>query len=67
MRTTQADSTVRLYYLADSADGGRAETLMYGALADALALAARQDVAVQDGLWIATANDVVAYRDLVAE
>ena len=65
MRTTDDIATVRLYFLSDSGDGGHAETLMYGSLFDAMALAARQDEAVQDGLWIATSNDVIAWRDLV--
>lgn len=64
MRTTQDEASVRLYYLDDGADGGQAETLMYGPLSQALALAAQQDDAVQDGLWIATSNDVIAWRDL---
>jgi len=67
MRTTDEAATVRLYFLSDGPDGGQAETLMYGPLADAMALAARQDPAVQDGLWIATSNDVIAWRDLVNE
>jgi len=67
MRTTQDEASVRLYYLNDGPDGGQAETLMYGPMSEALALAARQDETVQDGLWIATSNDVIAYRDLVAE
>jgi len=67
MRTTQDEASVRLYYLNDGPDGGQAETLMYGPMSEALALAARQDEAVQDGLWIATSNDVIAYRDLVEE
>ena len=67
MRTTQEEASVRLYYLTDGADGGAAETLMYGPLSQALALAARQDSTVKDGLWIATSNDVIAYRDLVEE
>jgi hypothetical protein len=64
MRTTQDEASVRLYYLNDGPDGGMAETLMYGSLSDALAMAAAQDEAVQDGLWIATSNDVIAWRDL---
>lgn len=64
MRSTFGDATVRLYHLDDAGEGGAATTLFYGPLADALALAARQDEAVQDGLWIATDNDVVAYLDL---
>lgn len=65
MRTTDDTATVRLYFLGDAAEGGLAQTLMYGPLAEALAMAARQDAAVQDGLWIATSNDVIAWRDLV--
>lgn len=67
MRTTDEEATVRLYFLSDAGDGGQAETLMYGPLSAAMALAAQQDEAVQDGLWIATANDVIAWRDLVDE
>lgn len=67
MRTTQDEAGVRLYYLADGPDGGQAETLMYGPLSQALAMAAQADAAVQDGLWIATSNDVIAYRDLIDE
>lgn len=67
MRTTQDEASVRLYYLNDGPDGGQAETLMYGPLSQALALAAQQADSVQDGLWIATSNDVIAYRDLVEE
>ena len=67
MRTTGDAATVRLYYLSDSAEGGVAETLMYGPLSAALAMAAAADEAVQDGLWIATDNDVVAYCDMVSE
>ena len=64
MRTTFGEATVRLYFLDDRAEGGSAETLFYGPLAQAMELAAGQDEAVQDGLWIATDNDVVAWRDL---
>ena len=64
MRTTDQEATVRLYFLSDAGDGGMAETLMYGPLAEALAMAAAQDEAMQDGLWIATSNDVIAWRDL---
>ena len=56
---------MRLYHLADGPDGGAAETLFYGPLAEAMALAAQQDEAVQDGLWLATSNDVIAWRDLI--
>lgn len=64
MRTTHEDATVRLYHLIDGADGGSAHTLMYGPLGEAMRVAAAQDEAVQDGLWIATDNDVIAWRDL---
>jgi len=65
MRSTHDSATVRLYHLSDGPDGGAAETLLYGTLAEALALAAQQSEDVQEGLFIATDNDVVAYLDLV--
>jgi len=67
MRTTYSDATVRLYHLDDGAEGGTATTLFYGPLADALQVAARQDDAVQQGLWLATDNDVIAYLDFADE
>ncbi|OYU35892.1 hypothetical protein [Novosphingobium sp. PASSN1] len=65
MRSTHDSATVRLYHLSDGPDGGGAETLLYGTLAEALALAAQQSADVQEGLFIATDNDVVHYLDLV--
>lgn len=65
MRSTHDSATVRLYHLSDGPDGGAAETLLYGTLAEALTLAAQQSEEVQEGLFIATDNDVVAYRDLI--
>jgi hypothetical protein len=65
MRTTFSDATVRLYHLDSATEGGAATTLVYGTLAEALALAAEQPEDVQDGLFIATDNDVVAYLDLL--
>jgi hypothetical protein len=65
MRTTHDSANVRLYYLSDGPEGGAAETLLYGTLAEALHLAAQQPEEVQAGLFIATDNDVVAYLDLV--
>lgn len=65
MRTTHDSATVRLYHLDGDVEGGAAATLFYGPLAGALELAAQQPEAVQDGLFIATDNDVVAYLDLV--
>lgn len=67
MRSTSDGVTVRLYHLSEGDEGGAAETLMYGSLAEALALAARQSEAVQTGLFIATDNDVIAYLDLIGE
>jgi len=51
---------VRLYRLDDG--DPVAQTLFYGPLAEALALAAEDPDPA--GLWIATDNDVVAYIDL---
>lgn len=65
MRTTSGAVTVRLYHLVDDAGlGGAAQTLMYGALDAAMALAAQQPAEIQLNLFIATDNDVVAYLDL---
>jgi len=67
MRTTYDSATVRLYHLDGASEGGAATTLLYGPLAQALELAAQQPAEVQDGLFIATDNDVVAYLDLIGE
>lgn len=67
MRTTYDSATVRLYHLSDGPEGGAAETLFYGPLSEAMALAAQQSEAVQEGLFIATDNDVVAWLDLIGE
>ncbi|WP_374528044.1 hypothetical protein [Novosphingobium sp.] len=67
MRTTFNDATVRLYHLDDGPEGGAAMTLFYGPLVEALELAAQQPEALQDGLFIATDNDVVAYLDLIGQ
>ncbi len=67
MRTTHDGATVRLYHLDGDVEGGAASTLFYGPLVQALDIAARQPVEVQDGLFIATDNDVVAYLDLIGE
>jgi hypothetical protein len=67
MRTTFRDATVRLYHLDAGVEGGAANTLFYGPLEQALELAAAQPEEVQDGLFIATDNDVVAYIDLVGQ
>jgi hypothetical protein len=65
MRSVGDSVSVRLYHLADGPEGGAAETLLYGTLAEALHLAAQQPEEVQADLFIATDNDVVAYLDLV--
>lgn len=66
MRSTSDGVTVRLYHLSD-AEGGGAETLLYGSLSEAMALAAQQSEDIQDGLFIATDNDVIAYLDLIED
>ncbi|MFA7587488.1 MAG: hypothetical protein WCY11_15060 [Novosphingobium sp.] len=66
MRTTFDGATVRLYHLDHEIEGGAATTLFYGPLAEALALAASEPEAIQDGLFIATDNDVVSYLDLIS-
>jgi hypothetical protein len=65
MRSTSNEVTVRLYHLDGGAEGGAASTLFYGPLSEALAVAARQSEDVQDGLFIQTDNDVIAYLDLI--
>jgi hypothetical protein len=62
MRTVSGSASVRLYHLSDS-DAG-AETLFYGPLFEALAVARQQSSEVQAGLWLATENDVVAFLDM---
>ena len=64
MRTVSDTASVRLYHLAE-AEGGGASTLMYGTLAEALALAARQDEEVQASLFLQTSDDVVPYLDFI--
>lgn len=66
MRTISSDVSVRLYHL-DDGDGGAASTLMYGTLGEALAMAATQSEEVQQGLFLQTSNDVVAYLHLIAD
>lgn len=65
MRTTFADASVRLYHLEGGAEGGAATTLFYGPLSEAMEIAAQQTEIVQEGLFLATDNDVVAYLDLI--
>jgi hypothetical protein len=67
MRTTYEEATVRLYFLDAESEGGAAETLFYGPLAEAIAIAAAQPEEVQEGLFLATNNDVVAYLDLITD
>lgn len=65
MRTTDLTASVRLYHLDAETEGGAATTLLYGTLAEAMQLAAAQPEDLQEGLFIATDNDVVAYLDLL--
>ena len=65
MRSTSLGVTVRLYHLDAQAEGGAATTLLYGSLDEAMRLAEQQPEEVQDGLFIATDNDVIAYLDLI--
>jgi len=62
MRTVSDDVAVRLYHLDE--EGGAATTILYGTLAEALAIAAGQPEHIQAGLFLQTSNDVVAYLDL---
>ena len=65
MRSTFGSASVRLYRLDDG--DPVAETLFYGPLAEAMAIAAAQSEDVQSKLWIATDNDVAPYLDLADE
>lgn len=65
MRTTFEDACVRLYHLDGGPEGGAATTLFYGPLTEAMRIGCEQPVQVQDGLFIATDNDVVAFLDLL--
>lgn len=65
MRATSDGETVRLYLLDSAVEGGAATTLFYGPLGEALALADQQPEEVQEGLFLATDNDVVAYLDFI--
>jgi hypothetical protein len=64
MRSTYDSATVRLYHLSDSGEGDAATTLFYGPLSQAVLIAGQQSQDIQDGLFIATDNDVVAWFDL---
>ncbi len=65
MRSTSDEVSVRLYHLDGEAEGGAASTLFYGPLSEALRRAGLEPAEVQEGLFIATDNDVVAYLDLI--
>ncbi len=56
---------MRLYHLDGNAEGGAANTLFYGPLSEAMQIAAAEPEEIQEGLFIATDNDVVAYLDLM--
>lgn len=61
MRTVSTQASARLYHLSE--EDAAAETLFYGPLGEALAVARQQPEHVQAGLWLATENDVVAFLD----
>ena len=65
MRTTSDSASVRLYHLDD--EGGTAATLMYGSLAEAIAVAEQQSAELQAGLFLQTDNDVIAYLDFIGD
>lgn len=67
MRSTYESATVRLYHLDGDMEGGAASTLFYGPMSEALRIADQQSEAVQEGLFLATDNDVIAYLDLLGE
>ena len=67
MRTTYQDATVRLYHLDGGPEGGAANTLFYGPLAEAMRVAEMQPEEMQEGLYIATDNNVVAWLDLIGD
>lgn len=62
MRTVSHTASVRLYHLSE--EDAAAQTLFYGPLAEALAIAQQKTSDVQAGLWIATENDVVPFLDI---
>ena len=64
MRTSYSDATVRLYHVDREAEAGAPSTLFYGPLAEAMEIGAQQPEDVQEGLFIATDNDVVAFLDI---
>jgi len=67
MRSTFEEASVRLYFLDAESEGGAAETLFYGPLSEALRMAAAQPEDVQEGLFLATENDVAAYLDIAED
>jgi len=64
MRSTDQQTSVRLYHLDGGPEGGATTTLFYGPLSEAMLVAEQQPAEVQEGLFIATDNDVVAFLDL---
>jgi hypothetical protein len=55
-------ATVRLYPLSE--EDAAAQTLVYGPMSEALAVAHQHPEAAQAGLWLATENPFVAFLDL---
>ena len=65
MRTTFGEATVRLYHLDEGPEGGAAASLFYGPLNEAIRIGLQQSEEVQEGLFVATDNDVIAFLDLI--
>lgn len=63
MRTVSDDVSVRLYHL--DSEGGATTTICYGTLNEALRRAELEPEEIQDGLFLQTNNDVVAYLDFI--
>ena len=67
MRSISDSICVRIDMLDGDVEGEATGSLFYGPLAQALHIAAQQSAGMQDGLFIATDNDVIAYLDLIEE
>lgn len=63
MRTTSDSDAVRLYHL--DPDSGATSTLLYGTMTEALRAAEAEPEDIQEGLFLQTSNDVVAYLDFI--
>jgi hypothetical protein len=63
MRSTSDTDAVRLYHL--DPDSGAASTLLYGTMTEVLRAAEAEPEEIQEGLFLQTSNDVVAYLDFI--